>query len=352
MNKKGGNRKANRALSFFFVSISLGLLQYLLNYFEFQKIFPYYILFTRSFQLLVCPSLYLYIKYLTSPSYRLKYSILLHMVPALMLEIYCMILLSTGGDISSEGFIIRRIIFYTLEVQFILYFALLKTALKQHEENIKVIYSSIKDIDLSWLRFLLNCIVVSVGILLVPKVYEAIAGYADIISAANYITHASLSLIAVAFTFIIGYKGLLQKEIFSGNLFDNDKAGDLKKVASPGSVEKIREVMDRLAAVMKEKKPYLKPELTLQDLAEMTGLPRNAISLAINEDRKQNFYDYINSYRIEIVKEYLKNLETKDMNILEIAFRSGFNSKTTFNKFFRKNTNLTPSEYIKANFNK
>ena len=68
---------------------------------------------------------------------------------------------------------------------------------------------------------------------------------------------------------------------------------------------------------------------------------------AINESTGHNFYDYINSFRVEAVKENLKNPDMRESNILHLAFDAGFNSKSTFNNVSRKYASLTPTEYKK-----
>jgi AraC-like DNA-binding protein len=60
-----------------------------------------------------------------------------------------------------------------------------------------------------------------------------------------------------------------------------------------------------------------------------------------------NFYDYINSFRVQKAKELLKSPKYKDQTILSLAFEAGFNSKTTFNTVFKKATGLTPSQFAK-----
>jgi AraC-like DNA-binding protein len=67
--------------------------------------------------------------------------------------------------------------------------------------------------------------------------------------------------------------------------------------------------------------------------------------MVLNETAGTNFYDFINSYRLERVTEYLKDPKKRDQSILEIAFGAGFNSKSTFNTVFKRKTGMTPTEY-------
>lgn len=98
-----------------------------------------------------------------------------------------------------------------------------------------------------------------------------------------------------------------------------------------------------LKTEMTDQKPYRNPTLTIQDLSDQLAVPVKDLSQIINESFQQNFFDFINSYRINDAKLMLKNHPEK--SVLEILFDSGFNSKTTFNRVFRIQTGLTPSAY-------
>ena len=96
---------------------------------------------------------------------------------------------------------------------------------------------------------------------------------------------------------------------------------------------------------METEKPFLDSSLSLAEMTEKLHLPGHIISEVLNGLLNQNFYDYINNYRIEEFKKlaYLKT-NTNETN-LNLAFKSGFNSKTTFNTAFKKFTKQTPSKF-------
>ena len=71
------------------------------------------------------------------------------------------------------------------------------------------------------------------------------------------------------------------------------------------------------------------------------------LSLKINQNCEKNFYDLINSYRIQEFKEKAQSVDLNSYSILGLAYDCGFNSKSTFNSVFKKNTQKTPSQYIK-----
>jgi AraC-like DNA-binding protein len=107
--------------------------------------------------------------------------------------------------------------------------------------------------------------------------------------------------------------------------------------------EKAEGIMNRVADLMEKESPYLNPDLSLPELAAMTGIPRGDLSTAINASGGGNFYDYVNSYRLKRVRKLL--VDNPDMSVIEAAFSCGFNSKSTFNEAFKRDTGLTPSEY-------
>jgi YesN/AraC family two-component response regulator len=98
---------------------------------------------------------------------------------------------------------------------------------------------------------------------------------------------------------------------------------------------------------MKNNKPYIESDLTLNQLASQIAIRPRVLSQVINEMRGQNFYDFINHYRIEEASRLLTNPKDKKITVLEVLYEVGFNSKSSFNTLFKKYTGLTPSEFRK-----
>jgi AraC-like DNA-binding protein len=95
-------------------------------------------------------------------------------------------------------------------------------------------------------------------------------------------------------------------------------------------------------------KPYLEPVFTLSKLSNETNIPSKFISQIVNDKLNQNYSDFINCFRIEESKIYLSDPEMDCLTIQEIYYKSGFNSKSTFNLVFKKHTGLTPLKYRKC----
>lgn len=127
------------------------------------------------------------------------------------------------------------------------------------------------------------------------------------------------------------------------------------KLATPSakrftlSLHQQQAIITRLTEVMEKQKAYSDPDLTLEKLCALSKLPRHHISEALNQHLGKTFYQFLNDYRINAVLALLDKCRQKHVPpaILSLAFEAGFNSKSTFNQYFKKNTGFTPSEYLK-----
>lgn len=106
------------------------------------------------------------------------------------------------------------------------------------------------------------------------------------------------------------------------------------------------EWMPKVTELMQLEKLYENPSLTLTDVAQALGLNRRQVSGVINRGSGQNFNDFVNGYRVEAVKEQFAQGKHREFTILSIALGCGFNSKTTFNRVFKKHTARTPVQYL------
>lgn len=104
-----------------------------------------------------------------------------------------------------------------------------------------------------------------------------------------------------------------------------------------------------LRQAMNNDKVYLAPDITLRSLAERIDLHPNKLSWLLNDHLSMNFNDYINSYRLEAFQQRALNPSNKNYTLLGLAFESGFNSKSSFNDYFKKKTGLTPRVWLKQN---
>lgn len=104
----------------------------------------------------------------------------------------------------------------------------------------------------------------------------------------------------------------------------------------------------KLLDFIDDEKSYLNPNLNLRSLAEMVEIHPNQLSWLLNEKMGRNFNEFINSYRLEHFKLLACDQANKHISLIGLAYESGFNSKTVFNTFFKKEVGMTPSQFLKS----
>ena len=160
---------------------------------------------------------------------------------------------------------------------------------------------------------------------------------------------------------IVGYFGLKQSVVFSTAISNGDiqntqilKRIDVNERDTKHTSEELKngeysiekERFDLLKNYMQEHKPYLDGNLTLFELSKQIEFAPSQLSAIINQQGKSNFFDFINTYRVEEVKERIQNKEYLTKTLLAIAYDSGFNSKASFNRVFKNMTGMTPREFM------
>jgi AraC-like DNA-binding protein len=162
------------------------------------------------------------------------------------------------------------------------------------------------------------------------------------------------------FIYWISYMALGQSGIFAvirGNSFNDNRAIPApwltvhlpaKKYSNSGlDAAEMSRIISELEAAMKQSKPFLDPQLSIDQLAQTLGCSRHHLSQAINEQLNQSFYDYVNQHRVAEAKLLLTDPAKTSLKIAAIAYDSGFNSISTFNDVFKKIAGLTPSQFRK-----
>lgn len=183
--------------------------------------------------------------------------------------------------------------------------------------------------------FVVGCLIVYI----VPDLLCRLIGISPVINKQFIATFYQISFLL--FVLFVGLKGMNQVPVV--NLNSGKLSSQKKYLKSRLQEKEVNEIFFRLEKDILRKKLYLNPELNLRDLARSQNVTTNVISQVINAKTKNNFYDFINKYRIIEVKKRLR--ASSKETILQIAYASGFNSKTTFNTSFKKETGITPSQY-------
>ena len=152
----------------------------------------------------------------------------------------------------------------------------------------------------------------------------------------------------VLFIGSVAYFGIVQPQVFEESLTMNAVIPFIKYERTGLSSEYSLELKQQLETLMENEKPYLDSDIRMDDLAEMLDIPRHHASQVINEHFKSNFFDFINGYRVKEAELALKELGEK-ITIQQVAYQSGFNTRTSFYKAFKKVNGITPKEYRELN---
>jgi len=227
-----------------------------------------------------------------------------------------------------------------------LYLLLMLLIIRTYNRGLESRYSSIEKRNLRWLQTHLAVGVCGGFIFFTTNIFQYFfaASFDFLFDRVEY----AGQLFSVVFLLSIVYFTFLQPDI-EGSPGMPIKAGSHSSEPSYTrqrlGEEKEREYVKHLLSFMETEKPYLDPELTIQDLAAKLGIPSAHLTMVLNIHIKKTFYQFINSYRVAYAGELLNDTRMEQENILNVALEAGFNSKSSFNTYFKKLKNMTPREY-------
>ncbi|WP_454048079.1 helix-turn-helix domain-containing protein [Chryseobacterium sp. Marseille-Q8038] len=340
-----GKRKkimADYVLAVWFLMIGIHLILFMLFFSGSYVKYPYFLGFEVIFPFIHGPMLYVYVLCVTGRNPGMK-TALLHGIPVLMICILLsqFLMMSPWDRLASyqngnNGYkSLSKVIKYLMILSGIVYVVLSLLAVRKYSKGISSQYSNTEKINLNWLYYL-------------------IAGIAFIWIAVIIRNDILIFSIVVLFIVMAAYFGISRVGILDlpvGIDMTEDKEEDHEMVKyqknSPGD-EAIQSIYEKLVYKMEHEKLYKDPELNLNNIAKVLEVHPNVLSQVINSMEQKNFYDYINRQRIEEFKRTVVLQENQKYTILSLAFECGFNSKTSFNRNFKKYMNCSPTEFLKS----
>ncbi|WP_294297475.1 AraC family transcriptional regulator [uncultured Chryseobacterium sp.] len=221
------------------------------------------------------------------------------------------------------------------------YIVLCFSALKRYQRLLPEYYSFSEKINLNWLKYtlisLITLFIIIYSIIFISTRFHFISlnKTFTVVAAIQSIFLLFLIFFSIRQSLIIGY-----------TVIPEQAESTPPKYVKPD--EKLDELAKQLLIYMEDQKPHLAEELSLYTLAKDLNISANLLSQIINQNLGTNFYKFINSYRLKEVKKMLKDPSFHQYSILGIAFEAGFNSKSTFNKIFKEETGMTPSEFRRS----
>lgn len=333
------NRKANL---FFGLFLFLWSSYWILNVMEFcglspDPVFEYAI---YSIQILTPVFLFFSAVFFINPNYRFKTRDTI----CLIIPIIYWIFLSMDDNKT------LHIIASLMDISHNLpYIALIYFKIRKHQRRIESISSNTENIDLQWL--------IKISFLLFITIIITVAY--ELFNAFIYKMHQHL-VMDLLFLFIVYstlYYVLRQKEIYPVNKKQREELLLIESEADKEQSERKKLIPDhefedlkqKLMYSMEKEKPYLDGDLNLLKLSDLIQINAHQLSYLLNTGFNENFFHFVNKYRVEYAKELLLDDSQKKLSMVGIAFESGFNSKTAFNTIFKKMTEMTPSEFKKNN---
>jgi AraC-like DNA-binding protein len=193
-------------------------------------------------------------------------------------------------------------------------------------------------IHYKWIKI----IVLAIVVLQLVVFATTMLGSFDIVNFNYYLQFETFIYLVFFFTFTFS---IIHFPVFaySGNF--EDLSDTTKEKYSKSSLADSTELFELIAAIVEEEKLYLDYDLKMNKVAEKLDKSIHHISQAINQNGKMSFCDFINSFRIEDAKKKL--MEPNPATIFAISLDVGFNSKAAFYCAFKKNTQMTPTDFKK-----
>jgi len=289
------------------------------------------------------PSLYLFTKSITDPDYRISPKEYIHFLPVVLEFIFYrtdFYRLGSNGLYQTpvHPFTIIYLIEQWLGTASISIYVLLSVrVLIKYQKWIKSKYSNLKNISLGWLRI---PVFIYSGYWIVWIILSQIDLHVFQNAFRDFYflpTHIGLSII----TTWIGFKGYIKSQTEVSGFLKTSSKASLETEIIPTNPEEAKLITE----LMNTQKPYLNPDLDLHKLSDLAKLNPKITSRIINKDLHMNFYEFVNKHRVEEFKQRLQQSNRDQLTLLGHAFECGFNSKSTFNHIFKKNTGQTPREY-------
>ncbi len=301
------------------------------------------------------PLLWLYLLSVTYSNFKLKPKHLLHALPFLINNLVLVPRFYGVGFDEQMDFITRQTLsfrhpeiyfsYFLIHTQILVYLIACFILIARYRKLLLENFSNASMFNYRWLLqfftiFSVNAVIASLKNLFMFMDMSGPYFWSLLIT-------ATLSLIY--FIWIV-YKMMRHPELFRGidiklKLVSSMVKEEAYSNAQPELNKSISKNIALLNSFMESEKPFLEPSLTIYDLAKKINMSTKDLSLLINHELNQHFFDFVNNYRIRMAMEILVDHDKKDLTILEILYEVGFNSKSSFNTAFKKHVGVTPTQY-------
>lgn len=373
---KRRNRTANRLLAVAIFAFSVQMISVVYQSAGWYRVFPHFFGIAYPLALLYGPLIYLYSVTASDRARRLRRWDSIHFAPFVVVVLTGLPIYLMSGPEKIEFYhqmMAGQRTTYVIVIDGVKYISGISYAvvtilfLLRHRVRVKDSYSSTERVNLQWLLHLAAAgAVIWIGAILFH--------FTEVTTQSIIERQDDIIALAIAvLVYAIGYVALRQPEVF------NIATGEFPTVArpDPDSLPPTKDIRasvtpppelesapryersglgegeavalkKELLQTMEERHPYRNSDLTLPDLAGQLGTTPHKLSEVLNAQLNQNFYDFVNGFRVREVQLRLADEKSQALTLLSLALDAGFASKSTFNSVFKKHTGQTPSGYRRS----
>ena len=278
-------------------------------------------------------------------NFRLTYLDFLHLMPVIAISLHrstvAVVPIRSAAD--NPLFIYNKVYYFLLILTLFIYWIFSLTRIFKYRKKIPLQFSNYtRSNSLTWLLFVLS-------FFLLFFMADFVRFFLKMALDIEWKSFSLLPLNLAAFVFIMIFFGINQAVIYRP-IHRKSEMGNLEPIEPKYSRSALQDdefnaLNQQVVNYLKTKKPYLNPDFNLEMMAADLGISKHRLSQTINSGQNMNFHQLINGYRIGEVKEMLLDPSFGHFSVLGIAYECGFNSKSAFNRIFKEETGLTPSEY-------
>lgn len=318
-----------------------------LNYFTYHfTILPHFI---NSLPALIGSFTYLYVFYSINSLKKFHRVSIIHLLPFLVAFPLCYF---ENEDITFTSIVLNIGVKIIVSL---VYFVISLKLLKKYKTAINNHFSKTEMIDLKWLEFVVKIGFISYIIYFIIM----ILWYIDVDALSNIDSYANT--IVIIFIFSISYYSISSTKVFEriSNLNSVETLQDEAKIETINqfvnknekkeliNTEEAELILKKIISIIETKKLFENENLMLEDLAKELDLHSKYVSYVINNIAGKNFFDFINHFRIMEFNKEVLNPKNKNLTFLTIAYNCGFGSKSAFNRTYKREMGVSPSQFVK-----
>jgi AraC-like DNA-binding protein len=350
-----GNRLSHKLLAAYLLIVVIDLSEVIFS--DFYRAYLNLDMLRFNISLFMGPTLYLYVKTAIYDDFTLKVKHLVHTIPY---AIACLVMIPNFFSVDNASKQLwydnftdvpeLTFIHFMTSIQLGFYLLVIYKHLIRYRKIVVENYSDADRLNKSWLTQLIYLFTLSYIIGLGRMYFR----FSDFYEYERLVLTILITSVLLSICWIL-WQALHKPNLFTGvsstiEVIDEQVASQENSSDPTISVietEKYDAIVLRLRGYMQQSKPFLDPYLSVETLAVKINLPSSELSLIINRVIGQHFFDFVNSYRINLAGEILIANEQQPKTVLEILYEVGFNSKSSFNTAFKKHLLMTPSQYRK-----